>query len=235
MRLTMLQLLHVKTSTDRLETRLESASRGSQSHRSPATEGRPGRVAAGPSRDQPGADRRTLGSRTGLGASPPTAVSPGPQDAFAASKDMGRTATGVAELGRGSGVPGSVGRAGSGRRGLGGLASSGGAGRKARPENRPFGDVPPLGTARVAESGSRYAAPEKRCGGPGGVEKKTPRSTGNLADSRSRWGPPGAPDVSRRGALRTEGAPQAVLGPRPAATRDRQRLRAGICLCLRSG
>jgi hypothetical protein len=97
-----------------------------------------------------------------------------------ASKGMGRAATGAAELGRRSRVPGSLGRAGSGRRGFGGLAAAGGVGRKARPKNRSLGDVPPLGPARVAESSSRYAAPEKRSGGPGGVEKKLPEALAAL-------------------------------------------------------
>jgi hypothetical protein len=175
MRLTMLQLLHAQTSTDRLETRLESASFGVQSNRCPATEGRPGCLAAGFSRHQPGTYRRPVGSRTSLSAPPPTAVSPGSPAAFAASKDLGRAATGAAELARGSRVPGSLGRASSGRWGSGGLAAAGGVGRKARPENCSLGDVPPLGPARLAESGSRYAASEKRCGGPGGVEKNSPK------------------------------------------------------------
>ena len=171
----MIQLQHVKATTYRLETRLGSASNRCQNHRYPAVEGRPSCIAARLHRHHPGTDGLTAGSRTGLGAPPATTISPEPADPFAAPKEMGRTASGVAELGRGRSVPGSVARTGSAGGSPRRFTSPGGAGGKAGPENRPLSGVPSLGAARMAESGARYAAPEKRSRGPGGVEKNSPK------------------------------------------------------------
>jgi len=171
----MIQSQHAKATTYRLETRLESASNRCQNRRYPAAEGRPSRVAARLHRYHPGTDGLPVGSRTGLGAPPATTISPEPANAFAAPQAMGRTATGVAELGRGRSVPGSVGRTGPAGGSPGRFTSAGGTGRKAGPENRPLGGVPSLGAARMAESGPRYAAPEERSRHPGGVEKNSPK------------------------------------------------------------
>ena len=105
----MMQSQYVKATTYRLESRLESASNSCQDPQSPVAEGRPSRVAArfyryywnrGPH----------CSESAGLGAPPATTISPEPADAFAAPKEMGQTATGVAEVGRGRSLPGSVGR-----------------------------------------------------------------------------------------------------------------------------
>jgi hypothetical protein len=210
-----MQSQHVKATTYRLETRLESASNHCQHRRYPAAEGRPSRVAGRLHRYHPGTDGLSVGSRTGLGAPPATTISPEPANAFAAPQAMGRTATGVAELGRGRSVPGSVGRTGPAGGSPGRFTSAGGTGRKAGPENRPprWCTVSWRGTGGGKWRpirGTRKAIPRPRRSG-----KKTPRNTGSLADPRSRPWPPRAPAVSRRGALRTHGAPQTLLGARP--------------------
>ncbi len=171
----MIQSRHVKATTNRLETRLESASHGCRKPRYSAVESRPSRVAAGPHWHHPGTDGLLAGRGTGVGASPAATISPQPADALTAPQEMGRTETGVAELGRGRGVPDSVGRTSSAGGRSGGFSAAVGAGGKVGPQDRSVGRVPSLGAARVAKSRARYAAPEKRSGGPGGVEKNSPK------------------------------------------------------------
>lgn len=171
----MIQSRHVKTTTHRLETRLESASHRWRNHRYPTVEGRPSRVAACLHWYHPGTNGLFAGSGTGFRASPAATISREPAGAFAAPQEVGWTATGVAELGGGRIVPRSVGRTGAAGGGAGGFPSAGGVGGKIGAENRPFGGVPPFGTARVAESCARYAPPEVRPSGPGGVEKNSPK------------------------------------------------------------
>ena len=85
----MIQSRHVKTTTHRLETRLESASHGCRNYRYPTVEGRPSRVAACLPRYDPGTDGLLAGSRTGFGASPATTISPEPPDACRPRKKWG--------------------------------------------------------------------------------------------------------------------------------------------------
>src|ERR1039458_9296741 len=129
MRLTMIQSRHVKTTTHRLETRLESASHRCRNHRYPTDEGRPSRVAACLHWYHPGANGLFARSATGFGASSATTIPPEPAGAFAAPQEVGGTATGVAELGGGRSVPRSVGRTGAAGGGGGGFASARRGGR----------------------------------------------------------------------------------------------------------
>jgi hypothetical protein len=152
MRLKMIQSRYVKTTTHRLETRFESASHRCRNHRYPTVEGRPSRVAACLHWYHSGTNGLFAWSGTGFGASAATTISPDPAGACAAPQEVGWTATGVAELGGGRSLPRSVGRTGAAGGGAGGFPSAGGVGGKIGPENRPLGDVPPFGTARVAES-----------------------------------------------------------------------------------
>ena len=171
----MIQSGHVKTTTHRLGTRLESASHDCRNHRYSTVEGRPSRVAARCHRYEPGTNGLLAGSGTGFGASPATTFSPEPSGAFAPPQEVGWTATGVAELGGGRSLPRPVGRTSSTGRGAGGFPPAGGVGGKIGSENRPLGGVPPFGTPRLAESRARYAPPEMRSGSPGGVEKNSPK------------------------------------------------------------
>jgi hypothetical protein len=171
----MIQSGHVKTTTYRLETRLESASHRCRSHRYPAIESPPSRVAARLHWHHYGTDGLAAGSWTGLSASPATTISPEPPGTFAAPQEMGWTAPHLAERGRGRSVSGSVGRTGPAGRSSGRFSSAGGAGGEVGPENCPLGSVPSLGATRVAKSRARYTPPEKRSGGPGGVEKNSPK------------------------------------------------------------
>jgi hypothetical protein len=175
MRLTMIQSRHVKTTTHRLETRLESASHRCRNHRYPRVEGRPSRVATCLHWYHPGTNGLFAGSGAGFGASAATTIPPEPAGACAAPQEVGWTATGVAELGGGRSLPRSVGRTGAAGGGAGGFPSAGGTGGKTGAENRPLGGVPSFGAPQLAESCARYAPPEVRSGGPGGVEKNSPK------------------------------------------------------------
>jgi hypothetical protein len=172
----MIQSLYVKTSTFRFESRLESTNGNPPNHRDPAFEGGPGGAVARVGGYDPGTDSLFAGGGTGLGTPVATAVSPKSADGGVPSQEMGGTATGLAEPGRGRGVPCSVGRAGSAGGSPSRFTSPGRAGGKAGPENRPLGGVPSPGAARMAESGPRHAAPEERSRHPGGVEKKLPET-----------------------------------------------------------
>src|ERR1035438_2376990 len=152
MRLIMIQSRHVKTTTHRLETRLEGAGHGCRNHRYPAAKGRPSRTAARRHRYDPGTDGLVAGSRTGFGASPATTISPEPSGAFAAPPELGWAATGAAELGGGRSLPRPVGRTGAAGGSFGGFPSAGSVGGKMGSENRSLGGVPSFGTARVEES-----------------------------------------------------------------------------------
>jgi len=89
---------------------------------------------------------------------------------------LGRSAAGSDDLGRREGVFGALGRTGPHRRPAGGLTLASGVSRKAGPEKRrAVRGISPAGTTRMAEAGSPDSAPEKRPGGPGGMEKNSPK------------------------------------------------------------
>ena len=175
MRLTMIQSRYVKATTNRLEARLESTSHGCRNQRHWAVESRPSRVAARPHGHDPGADGLLAGRGTGVGASLAATVSPARADALPTPQEVGWTASGVAELGRGRSVPDSLGRTSPAGGSAGGVSAAGRTGGEVGPEDRPLGRVPSLGAAGVAQSRTRYAAPEKRSSGASGVEKNSPK------------------------------------------------------------
>ena len=87
-------------------------------------------------------------------------------------------------------------------------------------------------TPAAASMTMLHPPPQEQARGAGRLEKKTPRSVGNLADSGGRSGTTGAVDVSGRGTFWTHGANSALLRTSARASGGRQRLRAGILLCL---
>src|SRR5437667_12807323 len=109
MRLNMIELMH-ETTTHRFETCLEGEAGGCPDYRHQGTEGRPGSAIASFGRHHVGRNCPPAWSRSGLGASLAAAVSPKRQSPFCATKEMGWAATGLAELGRRTSLPGAVGR-----------------------------------------------------------------------------------------------------------------------------
>ena len=158
----MIQWMHEAT-THRFETRLKSEAGGYPNHRYPRTEGCPGGVIASVGRHDLGANCQPAGSGTGLGAPAAAALSPKCPSAFRLTKEMGRAATGVAELGRRTSLPSPLGRTSPAGRNVGGFPVAGGPGRTAGPEEGgSLGGVPLAGPAWMAQGGSRHEASQER-------------------------------------------------------------------------
>ena len=134
----MIQWMHEAT-THRFETRLKSEAGGYPNHRYQRTEGCPGGVIASVGRHDLGANCQPAGSGTGLGAPAAAALSPKCPSAFRLTKEMGRAATGVAELGRRTSLPSPLGRT--------------------SPAGRNVGGFPPLRAALAERLGRRKVAP----------------------------------------------------------------------------
>ena len=160
MRLNVIKLGHEQTTTDRFQTRLESTADGRRNYRRQATESRPVGAVASPPRRDPGTDGHSARGRTSLGAPLPAAVSPRPQNAGRPAQEMGWPTARVAELGRRTSVPGSLGGTGSAGRSVIGFAFACGLGRKAGPEGSTFGAVPIASPAWMAQSRSRHPTPK---------------------------------------------------------------------------
>ena len=174
MRLIMAQWRDGQTTTDRQRAGGESAASRRSRHRHRTIARRPSRAATGSGIGNPRADRCDPRRGPGDGSAIATALSP----VGAAASDaaaVGRAAQGVAEPRARSGVSRSVGRAGQGGGGVGALADPSGLGATPGPPDSRFGGVAALGSTRVAQTRSRYAPPQERSGGAGGVEKNSPK------------------------------------------------------------
>jgi len=179
MRLIVVQLAHVETSSDRCGTRCEGAHRGRASQRRERSACRPGRSTArlGPYhfRANGGPARGGPGKRAAASAAIPRRASTGwffPK--------LGWAPAGADDGGRGKDFPGTLGRTSPRRWRVGGLTAAGGSGRETGPEDRTVGAVPAVGAAWMAKSGSGHPASQKRSGGPGRVEKKLPETLATL-------------------------------------------------------
>ncbi len=179
----MIQWLHVKTSSHRFEACGPGTGGAGPSHERERTARRPSGPLArfGPYHlgRNGGAAGRGPCQRTTTAAAIPrrAATQPFPP------RPLGWSAPGADDAGRRKGFPGALGRTSAQRGRAGGLAPTSGVSRKAGPESRTLGGVPPVGAAWVAESGARHRAPEKRSGCPGGMGK----------NSQKRWQPCGLP------------------------------------------
>jgi len=175
----MFQWRHVQTTSHRSQTGRQSADSLGASDRCRAIAGGPGDLAAclGPS--DPRRNCRRAGSRACQCAPTPATLPRRSQNGPVSAETLGRPAAGTDELGRGEVVPGTVGGIGPRCRRTGGFALAGSVGRKTGAESQPLGGVPSVGTARVAEGRSRYAASQKRPCHPRRVEK----------NSRKHWKP----------------------------------------------
>src|SRR3972149_8992668 len=132
MRLNMIKLMH-ETTTHRFKTPLESKAGGFPTHRHQRIEGRPGSAIASVGRHHLGTDCQPAGGGTGLGAPAAAAVSPRRPSAFRPTEEMGRAATGGAELGRKTSLPSPLARTSPAGRSAGRFPVAGGSGRTAGP------------------------------------------------------------------------------------------------------
>jgi len=86
--------------------------------------------------------------------------------------------------------------------------------------------------ARMVAAGARTRSIQARSARPRRREKKTPGHGGNPADPEVVAHRPVRRDVSGRGPVRANGAPQAVLGAAPPAPGAPQRLRGNSCTSM---
>lgn len=120
-----------------------------------------------------GTNGKGLGSGAGYGGSPAESLPARGRSGFPASATLGWAATRAPKPGGRAGVPGRV-AAQCGARRIGDrFTPVYGPEPKSGPAGARVGCVSLARSPRLAESGSRYPAPQERSGSPGGVEKKT--------------------------------------------------------------
>jgi len=170
----MVQWSHGETTKDRQRAGGESAARRNACHRSRPTSRGPSGAAAGRGIGHVGANGGHLGCRSGdrptfAAALPPIGAAAGD------TAPLGWTAQGTAECGTRSGVLGTVGRAGQGRRPVGAVADPRRAGAAVGTARGRLSGLAPAGPARMAQGGPGHAPPQERSRGAGGVEKNSPK------------------------------------------------------------
>ena len=170
----MAQWRHGETTTDRQRAGgASTASRRSHHRCRPIARG-PSGAATGNGIGNPGADCRDPGCGPSHGGAIAAALSPVGTPPGNGTP-MGWAAQVFAQRRARSGVSCSVGRAGQGGGVVGALADPSGLGATVRPTGSRLGGVAAIGATWVAQSRSRYAPPQERSSGAGGVEKNSPK------------------------------------------------------------
>jgi hypothetical protein len=119
-----------------------------------------------------GTNGEGLGSGAGYGGSPAESLPARGRSGFPASATLGWAATRAPKPGGRAGVPGRVAAQCGARRISDRFTPVYGPEPKSGPVGARVGGVSLARSPRLAESGSRYPAPQERSGSPGGVEKK---------------------------------------------------------------